>query len=92
LTQPRAGFATALKRNFDKTGDLELLKAVIPNYKAQFLDYTVGKLPTGGSKWLPEADCLWNSPGNEGQEQTISGPGCRPLVQSMMYSLPCHWG
>ena len=52
------GFASALKRNFDKTGDLELLKAVIPNYKAQFIDYTLGKLPDQGAKWLPDADCI----------------------------------
>ena len=68
-------YASALKRNFDKSGDVSLIKAVVPTYKAQFLQYANGTLPgAGGSRFDKSADCLWNAPGNEGQEQTISGP------------------
>ena len=80
-----AGYASALLRNFAKTGNTTIVKEVVPSYKGQFLSYANGTLPDHNAHFNPEADCLWNAPGNEGQEQTISGPGCRPLVQSMMY-------
>ena len=66
-------YATALKRNFDKTGNLTVLEESLPRYKEQFLLYAQGKLPTANARFDPVADCLWNAPGNEGQEQTISG-------------------
>eukprot|EP00729_Bicosta_minor_P001924 gene1924-58_t len=78
-------WATSLKRNFDKTGNVTLLKALLPDYIPIFLQYAQGKLPTGGAAFDIENDCLFNTPGNEGQEQSISGPGCRTLIQSMMY-------
>eukprot|EP01052_Picozoa_sp_SAG31_P024137 SAG31_NODE_2033_length_6618_cov_3.628624_7_plen_893_part_00 len=77
-------YATALLRNFQKNGNVGLLKKVVPAYKMQFAQYATGKLPRG-AMFSTEHDCLWNSPGNEGQEQSISGPGCRTLIQSMMY-------
>lgn len=80
-------FATALRRNFLLTGDTALLKEVVPAYKAQFAQYATGALPSnhGASEFSSEHDCLWNEPGNEGQEQSISGSGCRTLIQSVMY-------
>eukprot|EP01047_Picozoa_sp_COSAG01_P016949 COSAG01_NODE_884_length_12927_cov_8.148191_5_plen_324_part_00 len=80
-------FATALLRNFERSGDVELLKEVVPRYKLQFAEYASGHLPAPGhgAAFSTEHDCLWNSPGNEGQEASISGPGCRSLIQSMMY-------
>ena len=80
-------FATALRRNFLLSGDTALLKEVVPAYKAQFAQYSTGALPSnhGASQFSSEHDCLWNQPGNEGQEQSISGPGCRTLIQSVMY-------
>lgn len=77
-------YATALKRNFDKTGDLDLLRNVVPLYKTQFLQYAAGVLPQN-TAFSEENDCLWNAPGNEGQEQSLSGAGCRTLIQSLMY-------
>jgi hypothetical protein len=80
-------FATALLGNFERSGDVELLKEVVPRYKLQFAEYASGHLPAPGhgAAFSTEHDCLWNSPGNEGQEASISGPGCRSLIQSMMY-------
>jgi len=78
-------FATALRRNFEKSADVALLKEVVPAYKAQFLLYANGSLPSSNAAFSKESDCLWNEPGNEGQEATISGPGCRPLIQSIMF-------
>lgn len=78
-------FATALFRHFERTGDLQLAKSVLPSYVQQFLRYGQGKLPTHGARFDAQNDCLWNAPGNEGQEHSISGPGCRPLVNSLMY-------
>jgi hypothetical protein len=56
-------------------------------YKLQFLQYATGELPSefAGSAFSSDNDCLWNSPGNEGQEQSLSGEGCRTLIQSLMY-------
>ena len=49
--------------------------------------YATGQLPSnyGASAFSAEHDCLYNTPGNEGQEQSLSGSGCRTLIQSMMY-------
>jgi hypothetical protein len=52
--------------------------------KAKLPGIHVGPQP-GGAGFSVEHDCLWNGPGNEGQEESISGPGCRTLIQSMMY-------
>lgn len=80
-------YATALRRNFLRTENTELLRDVVPSYKTQFLKYVTGELPGGHgtSDFSVEQDCLWNHPGNEGQEQSISGEGCRTLIQSLMY-------
>ena len=37
-------FATALKRNFELSGDVGLLKEVVPLYKEQFAQYATGAL------------------------------------------------
>jgi hypothetical protein len=80
-------FATALLQNFYHNGNVALLKEVVPAYKLQFAQYATGALPGnhGASDFSSEHDCLWNEPGNEGQEQSISGSGCRTLIQSVMY-------
>ena len=78
-------WATAARRVFGRSGDAALLRATVPAYKAQFLQYARGALPNHNAGFSAEHDCLWNAPGNEGQEQSLSGPGCRSLVQSMMY-------
>eukprot|EP00911_Craspedida_sp_UC1_P002994 UC1_evm4s2186 len=80
--------ATALRRNYDKYGAayIPLLRDVVPRYADQFMQYAAGQLPGGANSAFDSAhDCLWNAPGNEGQEQTISGPGCRTLVQALMH-------
>jgi hypothetical protein len=83
-------YANALKRNFDKTGNTTLLEAVLPAYKAQFQLYATAVLPVNKMMMMVAIDksgseCLYNVPGNDAQEGAISGPGCRPLVQSTMY-------
>jgi hypothetical protein len=80
-------FASALLKNYRRSGDVALLREVVPAYKTQFAQYASGALPSnhGNSQFSSEHDCRWNAPGNEGQEQSISGPGCRTLVQSVMY-------
>ena len=76
--------ATALRRSYDKgTLPMALFKEVVPKLKAQLEDYANAKHP-GGVAFDP-VHGIWNTPGNEGQEQTISGPGFRTLVQSLMY-------
>ena len=51
-----------------------------------------GALPSnhGASEFSSEHDCLYNIPGNEGQEQSISGAGCRTLIQSVMFGALTH--
>ena len=78
-------WATAARRNYGKSGDAALLRATVPAYKAQFLQYARGQLPAANAGFSAEHDCLWNAPGNEGQENSLSGDGCRTLVQSMMF-------
>eukprot|EP01046_Picozoa_sp_COSAG06_P008097 COSAG06_NODE_406_length_16115_cov_38.420142_4_plen_594_part_00 len=78
-------YASALRRNYDKDGNTSILRQVVPAYVQQHLRYANGTLPDRGAAFNEDADCLWNLPGNEGQEGSLSGPGCRPLVQSMMY-------
>jgi hypothetical protein len=82
-------YAVALKRNFDKTGNKTLLEKVLPAYKTQFMQFTTGAAPGDQQMVLPidqqGSECLYNVPGNDAQEAAISGPGCRPLVQSTMY-------
>jgi hypothetical protein len=83
-------YANALKRNFDKTGNTTLLEAVLPGYKAQFELFKTAALPANHQGMMLNNDqhgvqCLYNVPGNDAQEAAISGPGCRPLVQSTMY-------
>eukprot|EP01047_Picozoa_sp_COSAG01_P016256 COSAG01_NODE_829_length_13273_cov_7.729695_1_plen_221_part_10 len=84
------GYATALKRNYDKTGNKTLLENVLQGYKTQFMQFTTAAAP-GNQQKLVTIDhqaglqCLYNVPGNDAQEGAISGPGCRPLVQSTMY-------
>ena len=82
-------YAVALKRNYDKTGNKTLLEKVLPAYKTQFMQFTTGAAPGDQQMVLPidqqGSECLYNVPGNDAQEAAISGPGCRPLVQSTMY-------
>jgi hypothetical protein len=82
-------YAYALKRNYDKTGNKTLLQKVLPGYKTQFLQFTTGAAPGNWQRLLTidqqGSQCLYNVPGNDAQEGAISGPGCRPLVQSTMY-------
>ena len=60
-------FATALRRNFFLTGNTDLLREVVPAYKAQFAQYATGALPSnhGNSEFSSEHDCLWNAPGKD---------------------------
>ena len=62
-------FASALLQNFRRSGDVALLKEVVPLYKEQFGQYATGALPSqhGASQFSAEHDCLYNTPGNEGQ-------------------------
>ena len=67
--------------------NLPVVTAALPNLTAITLAFMDGTLPGGrGSGVVPASGgCVWNSPGNEGQENSLSGPGCRPLVQSLLY-------
>ena len=82
-------YAAALKRNFDKTGNKTLLEEVLPGYLVQYKNFASGAAPGEQQRMLmidqQGTECLYNVPGNDAQEATISGPGCRPLVQSQMY-------
>ena len=57
--------------------------ALLPNASAILSRYLAGELPPAARYDTANA-CVWNSPGDEGQENSISGPGCRPLVQAML--------
>ena len=81
-------WASAMRSYYEKQGSavLPLLRDTVPLYKdQQFRLYADGSLPTANAAFSSEHDCLWNVPGNEGQENTLSGPGCRTLVQSLMF-------
>ena len=70
-------YATALKRNFDKTGNTTLLKEVLPAYKLQFLTFAAGTAP--GEQLVVSIDqqgsqCLYNVPGADAGEQTPPRP------------------
>ena len=75
-------YATALKRNFDKTGNRSLLEEVLPGYLVQFKQFASGAAPGDQQMMLTidqrGTECLYNVPGNDAQEATISGSGCRP--------------
>lgn len=61
-----------------------LIRTMLPAAGETFRSYANGTLPPNGAAFDTVNDCLWNAPGNEGQENSISGPGCRPLVQALM--------
>ena len=81
--------ATAILRNYERgAASAQLLHAVVPSLVRMFALYANGTLPDNdrvASGFNAPNDCLWNFPGNEGQEKTLSGPGCRTLVQSLMF-------
>ena len=78
-------YATALLRRLQVAGstNLPLVARLLPNVTALYWRYAAGDLPANAA-WDAANNCLWNVPGNEGQENTASGPGCRPLVNSLM--------
>ena len=81
-------YAFSLKRRLDVYGaaNLRLLASLLPNVTALVSAFMSGALPGGGASGGGGPNgCVWNSPGNEGQENSLSGPGCRPLVQSLLY-------
>jgi hypothetical protein len=67
------------------TAALPLIAAMLGNATSVFLAYAAGALPQNAA-FVASQDCLYNVPGNEGQENSISGPGCRPLTQAMMHA------
>jgi hypothetical protein len=78
--------ATAIRRRLQVEGSsaIPLISALYSNLTDFYLRYANATSPPESS-FLEDKDCLWNIPGNEGQERTISGPGCRPLVNSLMF-------
>ena len=62
---------------------MPLALALLPNASAILSRYLAGELPPSARYDAANA-CVWNSPGDEGQERSISGPGCRPLVQALL--------
>ena len=75
----------ALLRGLEVRGaaGLPRVQALLPNATAILSRYLAGELPPH-ARFDAEHACVWNSPGDEGQENSISGPGCRPLVQAML--------
>ena len=63
---------------------ISILQNIVPNIASIMERYMNGYLP-GNAAYDSVDDCIWNVPGNEGQENSISGPGCRPLVQALLY-------
>ena len=49
--------------------DHVMARTQVPLYKEQFGQYATGALPSnhGASQFSAEHDCLYNTPGNEGQ-------------------------
>jgi hypothetical protein len=82
-------YAFALLRRLAVAGapaNLPLVASLLPNASALVAAFMTGELPGGGaSAGGGPNGCVWNSPGNEGQENSLSGPGCRPLVQALLY-------
>jgi hypothetical protein len=68
-----------------RAANLALVQAVLPNLTEVVSAYLAGNLPTANAVFDDVHDCVWNAPGNEGQERSLSGPGCRPLVQSLLF-------
>ena len=79
-------WATAVRRRLQVEGAAALprIAALLSNMSANLAAFANGTHPPG-SAFSRAHDCLWNVPGNEGQERTISGPGCRPLVNALMF-------
>jgi hypothetical protein len=75
----------ALLRGLEVRGAAGLPRALalLPNASAILSRYLAGQLPPNARYDAANA-CVWNSPGDEGQENAISGPGCRPLVQALL--------
>eukprot|EP00041_Stephanoeca_diplocostata_P026632 m.721151 g.721151 ORF g.721151 m.721151 type:complete len:301 (-) comp23012_c0_seq13:106-1008(-) len=81
-------WAHALAENVNKGNFFTeaTVQGLIQMYKAQFFSYANGTVPAGSNSAFDIInDCLWNVPGNEGQEGSISGEGCRTLIQSLMF-------
>lgn len=82
-------YAWSLARRLDVAGlaaNLPLVAALLPNASAQARLFMDGTLPGGGgSAYSAPHGCVWNAPGNEGQELALSGDGCRPLVQALLH-------
>ncbi len=82
-------YAFSLERRLQVAGlpaNLPLVSSLLPNATALVASFMSGALPGGGaSAGGGPNGCVWNSPGNEGQENSLSGPGCRPLVQALLY-------
>jgi hypothetical protein len=79
-------WATAVRRRLQVEGAaaLPLISVLLPNASAMLDLFGNGTHPPG-SAFSANHDCMFNVPGNEGQERTISGPGCRPLVQALLF-------
>ena len=82
-------YAFALRRRLAVAGraaSLPLLASLLPNASALALSFMDGVLPGGGNSAAGGPNgCVWNVPGNEGQENSASGTGCRPLVQALLF-------
>jgi hypothetical protein len=79
--------AHAILRRLEVTGlaaGLPAVAALLPNATDIGARFLAGELPPGAA-FDADNGCVWNSPGNEGEENAISGPGCRPLVQALLF-------
>ena len=78
---------TAARRRLEVAGAAAAMpgiSALLPNATAQFRAFANGSSP-GGSAFVASSNCLYNVDGTEGQERAISGAGCKPIANSLMY-------
>jgi hypothetical protein len=79
--------AAAILQRLQVAGEarfLPLVKTLLPNLQLEVMKYLNGSQPRA-SFFDYTNDCVWNFPGNAGQEHNPAGGGCQPLTQALLY-------
>jgi hypothetical protein len=71
--------ASSLVERYAVTGDAELLRRLYPSLGANYRAWVDGHTSE-------EHGCLWQYADRDGQEHSIGGDGCRPLLNALMYA------
>jgi len=71
--------ATAVYERYKVSGDITLLRSLYPALAANYDAWVA-------SHWAADGACFWQYADRDGQEHSIGGDGCRPLLNSVMFA------